>query len=80
MMEVFNDSFAIIYEREIFKKKDSTKFCSEKSYCAVDDCGQEVQWKVESRIMRFPTMLCTETSVPYMFSPDFTYQLDFSYS
>ena len=38
-----------------------------------------VKWKLKFRIQRFPTSLACKTSVPYLFSPNFTYQLDFNY-
>ena len=38
-----------------------------------------VKWKLKYRINRFPTSLTSKTSVPYLFSPNFTYQLDFNY-
>ena len=44
------------------------------------DSGQQVKWKIEHRINRFPRNLVENTSVPYLFSPNFEYQLDFNVS
>ena len=38
-----------------------------------------MKWKIDFRIKRFPRSLAIHTSVPYLFSPNFTYQLDFNY-
>lgn len=43
------------------------------------DTGQQVKWKVEFRIKRFPKSLAKLTSFPFIFSPNFTYQFDFDY-
>ena len=39
-----------------------------------------VKWAAIFKIKRWPSSLSTHTSVPYMFSPNFTYQLDFNYA
>lgn len=38
-----------------------------------------MQWNVSYKITRWPSFLCLRTSAPYLFSPNFTFQLDFSY-
>lgn len=32
------------------------------------------------RIKRFPRQLCAQTSVPYLFSPNFKYQIDIDFN
>ena len=44
-----------------------------------EDYGQQVKWKIDFRIKKFPSAISKLTSAPYLFSPNFTYQLDFNY-
>jgi len=44
-----------------------------------EDRGQQVRWDKEFQVKRFPRHLAQYTSVPFIFSPNFTYQLDFNY-
>jgi hypothetical protein len=43
------------------------------------DRGQFVEWVVKQNINQFPKLLSEITFFPYMFSPSFRLQLDFSY-
>ena len=43
------------------------------------DNGQQVRWQAQFHIQRYPTGLASQTSVPYLFSPNFYYQFDFNY-
>ena len=73
LMEVINNFVATVYYRI---NKTDNKNVDEPDK---EDCGQQVKWKVEFRMNRFPTSLMKHTSVPYIFSPNFHYQLDFIY-
>lgn len=44
-----------------------------------EDNGQAVEWVVDYHIKRFPKSLVDKTSVPYLFSPNFTFQFDFNF-
>lgn len=73
-MEVVNNIFATVYQRtNIDKDGHSVKQIDTEQ----KDEGQHVKWKVDYHIRRYPTKLCQKTSVPYIFSPNFTYQIDF---
>ena len=80
LMEVINNFVAIVYYRvnvddklrSIYHKDHENDVQFED-----EDNGQLVKWKVDFRIRRFPRSLMKNTSVPYIFSPNFNYQLDF---
>ena len=74
MMEVIKNRFALIYKRYNVHKngQDSEKLNG-------NDYGQLVEWRVLHHVTRWPSMLQHATSVPYLFSPNFTYMLDFDY-
>ena len=44
-----------------------------------EDNGQQVTWKNPITISRFPRDIANGSSVPHLFSPNFTLQLDFNY-
>ena len=68
-MEVINNYVAIVYHRVNVDEDDKTMIKEN----AKTDIGQLVKWKVKYRINRYPTSLQEYTSVPYLFSPNFTY-------
>jgi hypothetical protein len=79
MMEVINDSMATVYRRENIDdlgKSVKHQYLEDREQ---EDYGQQIKWKISYRIKRYPKRLCSKTSLPYMFSPNFTYQLDFNY-
>ena len=92
-MEVINNFIATVYERIDITEDGRTLHMStgdpfthshqpnktQQHNSDSDDHGQMVKWKLKFRIQRFPTSLACKTSVPYLFSPNFTYQLDFNY-
>ena len=63
MMEITNDQMATIYYRDQIS----------------DEPGQIIQWKVLKRIKKLPRLMTKMTSVPFLFSPEFNYQIDFIY-
>ena len=89
MMEVINNFIATVYERVdvgadgralLEASQEHDPFAQQYSHHQPGrDRGQMVKWKLKFRIQRFPTSLACKTSVPYLFSPNFTYQLDFNY-
>lgn len=92
MMEVVNNFFATVYERRNLvpeKGIDGVTKLVKKSKEGDDedsnqgdevDNGQMVKWIVKHRIRRFPQKLCQQTSVPYLFSPNFELQIDIDFS
>ena len=46
----------------------------------IEEAGQKIEWESKYIIRRFPKHLASNTSVNYLFSPNFTYQLDYIYS
>ena len=68
MMEVVNTFYATVYRRVNVRQPDD-----------IEDCGQLVKWKVDFRIKRFPKLLAQQSSVPFLFSPNFTYQFDINF-
>ena len=72
MMEVVNTFYATVYQRVNVHQvvDDDTK---------QEDNGQLVKWKPEFRIKRFPKLLAQQTSIPFLFSPNFTYQFDINF-
>ena len=81
-MEVINNSIATVYQRENIDdsgKSIKRNFIEDELPNEQEDCGQQVKWKVSYRISRYPKSLCTKTSLPYLFSPNFTHQLDFNH-
>ena len=83
-MEVTNNFIATVYYRVDVDALGQTiaklgRIDENGEAIEVADHGQQVKWKVDFRIKRFPRSLALHTSVPYLFSPDFTYQLDFNY-
>ena len=79
-MEVINNRFAIVYKRtfkmEIEGEDDSKENVDEESNDD-ENMGRSVRWKADYKITRWPSNLTDKTSVPFMFSPNFTYQIDF---
>ena len=73
LMEVINDYIGTVYKR-VNVDADGRELKKEK-----EDHGQLVLWKVKYNIKRFPKSLVFKTSVPYLFSPNFKYQLDFNF-
>ena len=80
LMEVINGTTAVVYQREDVIDGETQAMESEKYQDGNEiDYGQQVKWKVLYRIKKFPKSLTEHTSVPYLFSPNFTYQFDFDY-
>ena len=84
LMEVVNNFIATIFYRvnidDTGKSIRSTDQDKAKLFKKIEeDNGQQVKWKVDFRIKRFPKSLTQATSVPYLFSPNFKYQLEFLY-
>lgn len=79
LMEVINNTFAIVYNRRYVDSKGEILTTEESDNIEdeVADTGQQVKWLVESKITRWPSNLTNSTSVPFIFSQNFTYQLDF---
>jgi hypothetical protein len=78
MMEVTNDFIGTVYYRK--NLDDSGKsIAGSKANANSEDYGQQVKWVRDYNIKRFPRDLASGSSVPYLFSPNFTYQLDFNY-
>ena len=75
-MEVINNFVATVYHR--YNLTDSNEIIE--GSIGAEPEGQAIRWKPKYRIKRFPTTLGSMTSVPYLFSPNFKYLLDFSYS
>ena len=75
MMEVINNFIATVYRR--VNIDDEGNVIPESKFD--EDDGQVVKWVVDYQIKRFPRSLVDMTSIPYLFSPNFTYQLDFNY-
>ena len=44
-----------------------------------EDWGQLVKWRVDFRIKGLHKILVERTNLPYLFSPNFKYQLDYLY-
>ena len=78
LMEAVNNSFAIVYNR-VNINADGDPMNEGDYYNMPEDYGQQIRWMPQFRITRWPSLLFQQTSVPYMFSPNFTYQLDFNY-
>ena len=68
MMEVINNFTARVYRRVNLNIDQDA-----------EDCGQEVEWVQEYTLKRFPKSFFDKCSIPYLFSPNFTYMLDFDY-
>lgn len=82
LMEVVNNFAATVYYRGNIDEngtiiRQSTILNSNLSELKKDH-GQQVKWKVEYRITRFPRFT-EQTSVPCLFSPNFTYQFDVNF-
>ena len=75
MMEVINNFIGTVYERYDVDHDGKVIPGSQ----GAEPRGQHVRWRPKYRIKAFPQALCTLTSVPYLFSPNFEYQLDFNY-
>ena len=81
MMEVVNNYVATVYYRVNFEPEGTDYQLDQMSMSTNaqrisnpgQDYGQEVKWRVDFRIRRFPRDLAEITSVPYLFSPNFTY-------
>ena len=73
MMEVINNTFAIVYSRRNIDGEGRAieEFGIEEAN--VKDHGQQIKWKIDFRIMRFPSILSQHTSAPFLFSPNFTF-------
>ena len=84
LMEVINNRFAIIYKRrnvdssgEVLPTEENLQDAGLKDPLDDEDTGQQIKWIVESKITRWPSNLTDSTSVPFLFSENFKYQLDF---
>ena len=76
MMEVINGLVAKIYRRQ---NVDTGEFPDDSKA----DNGQKVKWIPREKggyITRFPIHLSKYTSVNYLFSPNFTYMIDYVYA
>ena len=82
MMEVINNQIATVYYRVNFFSEGTDVILDQNLSTPQDhqtldnkcqDHGQEVKWRVDFRIRCFPKTLAQITSVPYLFSPNFTY-------
>ena len=71
-MEVVNNLIGTVYERCNLDTNGIEVPGSEAE-------GQNVSWKIKYRIKQFPEDLSTLTSVPYLFSPNFRFHLDFDF-
>lgn len=85
LMEVINGYIATIYIRVNKATDDSQPHEFEEADLKhmlrqrpVDN-GQQVEWLELARIRAYPRMLAQMTSVPFLFSPNFKFQLDFDY-
>lgn len=78
MMLVINDVIGTVYRR-IDIDDDGNEIKTFNSNQRQKDHGQAVEWVVHYQIKRFPKLLVDKTSVPYLFSPNFTYQFDFNF-
>ena len=76
MMEVINDYIGTVYKR-VNIDANGKKIKNNKKL--TEDYGQAIEWAIDYQIKRFPKSLVDKTSVPYLFSPNFTYQFDFNY-
>ena len=89
MMEVISDKFAIVYRRQFIQEGDedvaiadseseSEEGNENEDENEVDSSfGGEIKWRLRYKITRWPSNLTDRTSVPFMFSPNFKYQIDF---
>ena len=82
-MEVINNRFAIVYTRRnisLPKGKINIHGNSNLNQTEQDqeDNGQIIEWELEFNITRWPSLLCHRTTSPYLFSPNFTFQLDYN--
>jgi len=64
LLEVIDNEYGVIYKR---KDVDS-------------DDGQEVIWEIRNKIANWPSLLCKNTSAPFLFSDNFQYRLDFDFN
>lgn len=78
MMEVINNRFAIVYMR-VFVDSEGNQIDDDLAEKNSEETPQLVKWMPTHKITRWPTSLCTNTSVPYLFSPNFRFQLDFDF-
>ena len=84
-MEVISNRFAVIYYRKnvVFEKDHADNYEEIKRQRNLQDLnedkGQLAKWYVLHKIARWPADLSENTSVPYMFSQNFKYQLDFNH-
>ena len=82
-MEVVNNYTATVYYRDDIGRHDAATIMRRetKSVILEDlnigdddyDQGSLIKWKVEFRIKRFPKLLAKQTSVPFLFSPNFNF-------
>ena len=86
MMEVINNFIGTVYYRanvddEGNKIDNSSSMLMGHADDALldEDDGQAVKWFELFKIKRFPKALVDKTSVPYLFSPNFTYMIDFNF-
>ena len=76
-MEVINNYTATVYERVNIDgagrsvRPESMEDLTRSSDKA--DHGQQVKWKPEYRISRYPQSIAKISSVPYLFSPNFEF-------
>ena len=83
LMEVVNQFTATVYYRGNIDEHGLIRMATtiketDLSQLKDTDHGQQVKWQVEYRIPRFPRFT-EQTSVPALFSPNFTYQFDVNF-
>ena len=74
-MEVINNMIGTVYYRVDLDEHN----CEVEDSIGAEPRGQSVRWIPKFRLKQFPTNLFSLTSVPYLFSPNFRFQLDFYY-
>ena len=78
-MEIIGNQVATIYQRQDLSVAQSSPFHDFNKKSQLEDRGQEVAWLVKDKIRAFPKFLAHATSVPYLFSPNFKFQIDLDY-
>ena len=74
-MEVINNFIGTVYFRIDLDKNGKEIEGTD----GAEARGQTVRWRPKFRLKQFPTALFKLTSVPFLFSPNFKYQLDYNY-
>ena len=79
LMEVTNNFIGTVYKRKNLDSFGKSVVGGAKADKDSIDDGQQVKWIVYYHIKRFPKDLAMNTSVPFLFSPNFDLQFDFNY-